>query len=277
MAAVALSVIGITRLLFFNSGGATGGALVGWSVWAIAQIGLFVLALRSLGRVGEKWVRTLHLWINGTAVVTVIISWLSVFSFNIFLQVAGIVVLPIETLVPWQLINDSRLFLLIRSAIYLFDLVFAAYFFFRWLRSAPVMAADSQGTLPHTAEQPSDDWRKHRIWAGILTVVLGFFLATIWLAFAQQMSFLTSELSGLGPRGISVPFFVIAVVLAVVIGGVMFSMRQNRGRPMVWFAAVTTPLLFLAIGTANEIFVLIVLAISAYVIWVLRSTAPVKK
>jgi hypothetical protein len=138
------------------------------------------------------------------------------------------------------------------------------------------MTEDIASTPPHAAEQQSDPWRKHRIWAGVLTVFLGLVSAIFWLAFAQQMSFLSGVMSGRGPSGVSVPFPVVAIVLSMVIGGLMFCGTQGWGRPMVWLAAVTTPLLVIMAGNYGW-FGLILLAISAYLIWVLRKTKPAKK
>ena len=138
------------------------------------------------------------------------------------------------------------------------------------------MTEDSPSTPPHAAEQQSDPWRKHRIWAGILTVLLGLISAISWLGFAQQMSFVSGVMSGHGPSGVSVPFPVVAIVLGIVIGGLMFCGTQGWGRPMVWLAAVTTPL-FVIMDSNYGLFGLILLAISAYLIWVLRNTKPAKR
>ena len=138
------------------------------------------------------------------------------------------------------------------------------------------MTTNSQSSPPHIAEQQSDPWRKHRIWAGGLTVLLGLLLGIVWLAFARQMSFLSGVMSGYGPSGISIPLPVVAIVLGIIIGGLMFCGEQGRGRPMIWLAAVTAPLLTISV-MSSPAFILIVLAISIYLIWVLRKTKPAKE
>ena len=266
MAAVAFAVVGFAKFIMFYAGQRSGGQLAGWTLYGIAQIGLFVFALWSLNRVGEKWVRTLHLSINGVAVLIVIIGFIQPYSYNILIQVGSIVVLPIGALVPWQLLFELQLDAYFRSAMSIASLMFAAYFFFQWVRLA----------VPK-AEQQSDSLRKHRIGAGILTVLLALLLAIIWLAFAQQMSFLSGVMSGLGPSGASIPIPlpVIAIVLGIIIGGLMFCGKQGRGRPMVWLAAVSAPLLTFSVSF-SPVFMLIILAISIYLIWVLRNTVPAK-
>ena len=138
------------------------------------------------------------------------------------------------------------------------------------------MTADSPSTPSHAAEQQADPWRKHRIWAGVLTVFLGLVLAIFWLAFGQQMSFVSGVMSGRGPSEMSVPFPLVAMNLGIVIGGLMFCGTKGWGRTMVWLAAVITPLVVI-MGSNFGLFALIIIAISAYLIWVLRKTKPARK
>ena len=282
--AVAFSVIGLVtglaRFIEVMSGQVSASALVGASIWGVAQTGLFVFALWSLRRVDENWVRTLQLSINGVAVVMVIIRFLLPYSFNIFIQVGSIFIFPIAGVIPWQLVNELQLdSLLIRWAIPIALLPFAAYFFFRWLKLAgptPVMAADSQNTTLPAGEQQTDPWRKHRVGAGILTVLLGLLLGVFGLAFGQQMAFLSGVMSGVGPSAITIPLPVVAIVVGIIVGGLMFCGERGWGRPMVWLAAVTAPLLAISLSF-REVFLLIVLATSVYLIWVLRNTVPAKE
>jgi hypothetical protein len=277
MAAVAFSAIGLAKFLVNISDQLSGSALVGASVWGVAQTGLFVFALWSLRRVGEKWVRTLQLSINGVAVIISIVRLLDPYSNNVFLQVGGAFVFPIGAIVPWQLVYETQFYSLIYRATFVASLIFAAYFFFRWLKSGqPVMATGSQGGLADDAEQQTQPWRKHRVSAGILTVLLGLLLGIFGLAFGQQMAFLSGALSGVAPSGVSIPLPVVAIVLGIIIGGLMFCGERGRGRPMVWLAAVTAPLLTISVSY-SQVFILIVLAISIYLIWVLRKTKPAKE
>ncbi len=279
VAAVAFSVIGFTKIILFYYGGESGGQLVSQSVLGIAEIGLFVFALWSLNRVGEKWVRTLHLCINGVAAIILVNGLAPILPYNILIRVGYIAVFPIDALVPWQLVFELSFHSLVQIATSIASLTFAAYFFFRWLKSAgptPVTATDSQNTAPPAAEQQTDPWRKHRVWAGILTVLLGLLLGIFGLAFGQQMAFLSGVMSGVGPSGISIPLPVVAIVVGIIVGGLMFCGERGRGRPMVWLAAVTTPLLAISVNF-REVFLLIVLATSIYLIWVLRITVPAKK
>jgi hypothetical protein len=270
MAAVALSVIGIAKYLVINFDQASGRQLVVASVWGVAQTGLFVFALWSMSRVGERWVRTLQLSINGIAAIMLIIRLLDPYGmavanslYYLFIRVGNVFVFPLESLVFWAFLNWSHG---LARVTFIAQLIVAAYFLFRWLKLAP----------PHAAEQQTDPWRKHRIWAGLLTVLLGLFLGLFWLAFAQQMSFLSGVMSGVTPSVISIPFPVVAIVLGIIIGGLMFCGKKGRGRPMVWLAAVTAPLLTIS-GSARPVFTLYVLAISIYLIWVLRMTVPAKE
>ncbi len=276
MAAVAFSVIGAAKHIVNISDQFSGSTLVGASVGAFAQTGLFVFALWSIRRVGENWVRTLQLSINGVAVIIVIIKFLQPGLYNIFILVGSFFVFPIADVIPWQLVSELSLGFLVYSATSIASLVFAAYFFFRWLKLAtPVMATGSQGKPPHAAEEQNQLWRKHRIWAGVLTVLLGLLMGLFGLAFGQQMVFLSGVMSGGAPSGISIPLPVVAIVLGIIIGGLMFCGEQGRGRPMVWLAAVTAPLLTISMSI-SPVFILIVLAISIYLIWVLRKTKPAK-
>ena len=279
MVAVALSLIALAKFIVIISDQFSGSTLVGASVWGVAQTGLFAFALWSIRRVGEKWVRTLQLSINGVAVIMVIIRFLQPYSYNIYIQIGSIFIFPIAGVIPWQLVNELQLDLLFRWAISIALLMFTAYFFFRWLKLArptPVIATDSQGTPPHVAEQQIDPWRNHRIWAGILTVLLGLLLGILGLTFGQQMAFLAGVMSGVAPSGISIPLPVVAIVLGIIVGGFMFCGERGRGRPMVWLAAMTTPLLTISVSY-SPVFILIVLTISIYLIWVLRKTKPAKE
>lgn len=270
MAAIAFSVIGFARFLVFYFDQISGGQLVYVSVWGIAQTGLFVFALWSLSRVGEKWVRTLQLSINGVAVIMLIIRMLDPYHMAVakgsdylfFRQVGSVFVFPLESLVPWHLLPQP----LFRWATPIALLTFAAYFFFRWLKLAP----------PSAAERQTAPWRKQRIWAGVLTVLLGLLLGIVGLAIGQQMAFLSGVMSGVAPSGTSIPFPVVAIVVGIIIGGLMFCGEQGRGRPMIWLAAVTAPLLTISV-MSSPVFILIVLAISIYLIWVLRKTKPAKE
>lgn len=267
LAAVALSVIGLAKFVVFTSDQISGSSLGSASVWNVTQSGLFVFAFWSIRRVGEDWVRTLHLWINGIASITVVIKLFATFSndFSLYAYTAlgNIFVLPIESLVPWQLAHELHLGFLLRWATLIASLMFAAYFFFRWLRSARPTPVQSHA------------WRKHRVWAGVLTALLGLFLGLFGLAFGQQMAFLSGVMSGVASSRISIPFPVVAIVLGIIIGGLMFCGEQGRGRPMIWLAAVTAPLLTISLSF-NPVFILIVLAVSIYLIWVLRKTKPAK-
>ncbi|HEY5734498.1 MAG TPA: hypothetical protein VIU36_07015 [Gammaproteobacteria bacterium] len=272
MVAVAFSVMRpiIWSLMAINSDRVS----VSWInlVWSVAQTGLFVFALWSIRRIGEKWVRTLQLWINGVAVIMAIITFIQPYSYNILINVGRLFMFPIASVGSWYFPFAFK----VQS---IATLLFATYFFFRWLKLArptPVMATDSQGKPLPAAEQQIDPWRKHRIWAGILTVLLGLLLGLIGLAFAQQMAFLSGVMSGGASSGISIPLPVVAILLGIIIGGLMFCGEQGRGRPMVWLAAVTAPLLTLSVSY-SPVFILIVLAISIYLIWVLRETKPAKE
>lgn len=181
MAAVALSVFGFAKFIVLNSGRVSGGQLVGALVYGIAQIGLFVFALRSLKRVGEKWVRTLQLSINGVAVIMLINGLTQILPYNIFMRVGDIAVFPISALIPWQLVyGQPLLYSLFRMATSIASLTFAAYFFFRWLKSVrptPVMTADSQNTPPPAAERQSKAASSggERL-AGLITFIVGIIM-----------------------------------------------------------------------------------------------------
>ncbi len=265
MAAVALSVIGAAKFIVSISGQFSGSTLVGMSVWALVKTGLFVFALWSMRRVGEKWVRELQLLINGVAVIIVIIGFVQPSSYNTFIHVGSYFVFPIADVIPWKLVSELSLGFLVSWATSIASLTFAAYFFFRWLKWAP----------PRAAERQTAPWRKQRIRAGVLTALLGLLLGIVGLAFGQQMAFLSGVMSGVGPSGISIPFPVVAIVVGIIIGGLMFCGEQGRGRPMIWLAAVTAPLLTISV-MSSPVFILIVLAISIYLIWVLRKTKPAK-
>lgn len=259
VAAVALSVIGLARHI----------TLSGASFLDIAPIGLFVFALWSMRRVGERWVRTLQLSINGFAVIMLIIRLLDPFymaagrgiDYIFFRLVGSVFVFPLESVVPWHLLPEP----LFRWATPIVLLTIAAYFFFRWFKLAPPRAAERQ-----TAPLP-----KLRIQAGVLTVILGLLLVIVGLALGQQMVFLFGVMSGVPPLGISIPFPIVAIIVGIIIGGLMFCGEQGRGRPMIWLAAVITPLLTISV-MSSRVFILIVLAISIYLIWVLRKTKPAK-
>lgn len=143
---------------------------------------------------------------------------------------------------------------------------------------------------PENEKTPSDPWRKHRIIAGILTVYVGYNVAkTIVLAatIGQSYRFLAGVMSGLGSSGIgiTIPFPAIIIFVALLIGGLMFCGKRGRGRLVVWIAAlISVPVglwgMFLVSimpgGYApepNYISLLVDLAISIYLIWVLRKTA----
>jgi hypothetical protein len=72
----------------------------------IARIGLFIFAINSLKGIGEMWVRTLHLSINGVAAVTGVLAYLPILRLwappDMFLSVGYVAVIPIGVLVPWS-------------------------------------------------------------------------------------------------------------------------------------------------------------------------------
>jgi uncharacterized membrane protein YhaH (DUF805 family) len=105
----------------------------------MARIGLYVFAIWSLTRVGEKWVRMLHLSINGAAVIGATAMILPGLPLNII----PILTFPanplLAHLVPYTLLSENLptvFYSLLRWSVRIATLVFAAYFFYRWFRSA---------------------------------------------------------------------------------------------------------------------------------------------
>ena len=149
IAAVALSVIGLAKLIFNSFDNFMP------LIFNIAQIGLFVFAINSLNRIGEKWVRTLHLSINGVAVVMGMFYYLeNVFGYSqvwslwytsIVLQIGGVAVFPIGQLVPWRFLwlhfaeqwrgsGQPPVILMIRMAITTFAFAPAVFWSIRWTK-----------------------------------------------------------------------------------------------------------------------------------------------
>ena len=191
VAAVALSVFGLARFIVSNSDQITSEELAKALVWGGAQIGLFAGALWSTGRVGEKWVRTLHLTINGVAATVLITGFLPFFFndtyiLNIVMRFGNIFVFPVGALVPWQLVGELPLAYLVVTATSFASLTLSAYFFFRWLKPArptPVMTTDGQSTSPDAPEQQSKSASSgiERL-GGLITFVIGIVMVSSGLS-----------------------------------------------------------------------------------------------
>jgi len=113
----------------------------------LVQIGLFVFAIRSLKRIDERWVRTLHLSINSVAVVFSISFYVSLFwpfpFANIVFQILHVAAIPIGVLVPWNALNSifpaspgglNPVVLVIMFLIYTITLLLAAVWWVHWSR-----------------------------------------------------------------------------------------------------------------------------------------------
>lgn len=177
-AALALSVIGIAKNVFgsfqmFGYFADDPFQLFVRVVWPLlvdgAQIGLFVFAIVSLATIGQRWVRTLHLWINGAAVVMGLFFLLSsvvnlsavwgLWYASMFLQLFSIAVLPIGELVPWQYVysnlGSEDAFRLVRGIISIVALAPAILWSVRWIDLHDGVPADvriESATRTHDAQ-----------------------------------------------------------------------------------------------------------------------------
>ena len=140
------------------------------------------------------------------------------------------------------------------------------------------------------ADAPRDPWRKHRVLAGLLTSYVGVqaaYALASYVGVALVYDMLGGALSGLGSPGARVTISgpLVLGILAVIIGGLMFTGRKGRGRTMVWLAALASIpinlfglyLLALVPGTPSRdvpVSALLAPVVSVYLIWVLIKTSP---
>jgi hypothetical protein len=113
-------------------------------VLGLVQIGLFIFAIKSPRRISEAWVRTLHLSINGVAMIAVILgnafqmigygSAPHLAILPILNRVAGVVVFPLNALIPWRFLYEisPNLGQLIGWATSLIIISLAAVWWIRW-------------------------------------------------------------------------------------------------------------------------------------------------
>ena len=154
------------------------------------------------------------------------------------------------------------------------------------------MTNDAQNTPTPAAEAQPDPWRKYRIVAGLLTVIVGYRAASTLILVAnidRAYGFLAGALFGGSPSlGVTIPVSAILLFIAFLIGGLKYCGKKGRGRLMVWLAAlISVPFSLYSMkliastpfGAAepNLLSVLIASMISIYLIWVLIKTAPVKE
>jgi len=154
----------------------------------------------------------------------------------------------------------------------------------------------SQQAVENTTTAP---WRKRRIVAGILTILIGFNTANILLTIAnisQNYKFMQGmALMPFGQGGPSlqtiIPLPSIVILLTLLIGGLIYCGKRGRARFIVWFAALvnvpvsiwkiyltdfSVPLPGRPLPEPDYFSLMISLVISIYLIWVLIKTTQKK-
>ena len=217
IAAVGLSIIGFAVTIYsrfeyltvFRGDYSSMLTIVALPLFAnIVQIGLFVFAIRSLNKIGEKWVRTLHLSINAIAVVMCLVSlviilsgfdqiWRWIFA-NIILQLGNVTVLPIGDIVPWQYLwsnfpnsgdETHPVMVMVRFVVSAIPLALAAYWWDRWNRSTDLSSAN----IPHSEGRPSlaDSSEPPSVGKWLVTLIIMSIpvvnlLALLWWSLSSQ-------------------------------------------------------------------------------------------
>jgi len=146
----------------------------------LAQIGLFLFAISSLKRIREPWVRTLHLSINGVAVIVSLLSY-SRFIWNLeywglLLNVGHVATIQLHALVPWSLLNTlpGGMRTGISLAVNTGALVLAAVWSYCWSRSHDFVPGQMAAVIGSAKEKSIQDdlARPMSVGSWLITLIL---------------------------------------------------------------------------------------------------------
>lgn len=222
----------------------------------VAGIGLFIFAIYSLKRLSEPWVRNLHLWIHGAAVILVlpslVISAVNTFGPSLFIlgepssvaQLASflgqVVVIPLAAIVPWDYLYQTfppveqgstlvqnPVFTLVQMAVFLATLSLAATWYVLW--------TNVLGVSKRLAFWAKVAWTTLAVVlsVGMLLIPImetvgytGLYLVLAGLA----MSGNSSDLESMQEELLQFSFTGIGIILIVWIGGLLLARKVIRRR-----------------------------------------------